>query len=295
MINDIATNIGGLYTAIVTPFDKEQNLRLDYVPAILEFQRKGGVDGVVVCGTNGEGTSLSVQERKALLEAVMTQRGDLKVIAGTGAANLPETIELSRHAAALEVDATLVLPPFFLKKVTDEGLANYFRAVMNAVAIPTLLYNIPQITAITITDTVLALLKGHPNLAGLKDSTGDWNSTIKFIENYPELQVFCGSDLIAGKAWVANAAGCISGSANSFPEFCADIRDAHRAGKETEAAQSRLTAAAQILVKYPFISYSKVVMAHRGLPEMSVRSPLVDMSPEQAKALLGELDFTSLT
>ena len=294
MTNDISVNLGGLYTAIVTPFDKEQRLRLDYVPAILEFQRKGGVDGVVVCGTNGEGTSLSVLERKALLESVMANRGDLKVIAGTGTANLPETIELSQHAADMGVDATLVLPPFFLKKVTDEGLANYFQQVMNMVAIPTLLYNIPQMTAVTITDGVLALLKGHPSLAGLKDSTGDWNSTSNFIENYPELQVFCGNDLIAGKAWAANASGCISGSANSFPELCADIRDAHRAGKGLDEAQSRLTTAAQTLVKFPFISYSKVVMAHRGLPEMSVRSPLVDMSQEQAKALLAELDFTSL-
>ena len=294
MITQELSRLKGLYTAIVTPFDRDQRLRTDYVPELLEFQRKGGVDGVVVCGTNGEGTSLSVAERRTLLEAVMTHKGDLKVIAGTGTANLPETMELTQHAAESGADATLVLPPFFLKKVTEEGLADYFKRVLDATSIPTLLYNIPQMTAVTISGGVLERLQGHPNLAGLKDSTGDWNSTQRFIRDYPELLVFCGNDLIAGKAWAAGAAGCISGSANSFPELCAAIRDAYRAGEELDEAQAKLTAAATALTKYPFIGYSKTVMARRGLPEMFVRSPLVDLSGDEATALLNDLDFTSL-
>src|SRR5262245_57715143 len=115
----------GLITAILTPFDDKGRLALEHYPALLDFQRRAGVDGVVVCGTNGEGTSLSVAERKQALETVMEHRGNLTVVAGTGAASPVDAVELTRHAAEVGANAALVLPPFFFKNPTTEGLANY--------------------------------------------------------------------------------------------------------------------------------------------------------------------------
>lgn len=286
--------LNGLHTAIITPFDRHGDLKLECVPSLLEYQRRAGIDGVVVCGTNGEGTSLSINERKSLLETMLEHRGGLKVIAGTGAGNLPETLELTKHAAESGADAALVLPPFFLKKITDEGLANWFRSVLDSADLPVLLYNIPQMTSIPITDGVLERLDGHPKLAGLKDSTGDWNSFSHYAETYPQLQIFCGSDLIAGKAWSSGAAGSISGTANSFPELCGAIRDAFRTGKNVQEAQDRLTSVCRILLEYSFISNNKTVMASRGLPETFVRAPLADMTQEQTSKMLEELRDSGL-
>jgi 4-hydroxy-tetrahydrodipicolinate synthase len=286
----------GLLTAIVTPFDLEGRLALEAMPALLEFQRHAGIDGVVVCGTNGEGTSLSVEERKRLLETVLEHRQDLTVIAGTGATSLTDALDLTRHAAEVGADAALVLPPFFFKEPTDEGLAAFFRPILDAADLPILLYNIPPFTAVSITDGVLNRLAGHPNLAGVKDSGGDWARTQALLANYPDLVIFPGSDYQAMQGYLAGAAGSISGGANPFPEIVAAVRDACRPdlAHKTEAlspeeAQARLTRMTDILRGYPLIAFSKSVLAHRGLPRLGVRPPLINLTPAQESSLIDEL------
>ena len=282
----------GLMTAILTPFDREGRLALEHMPALLDFQRQAGIDGVVVCGTNGEGTSLSVAERKQALESVMEHRGSLTVVAGTGASSVTEAVELTRHAAEVGAAAALVLPPFFIKNPTAPGLANYFRPVLDAADLPILLYSIPQMTAVPIRDDLLDLLVGHPNLVGLKDSQGDWARTQAILTRYPHLLVFPGSDMLAANGWEAGCIGCISGGANAFPEVVAGVRDAYRmypGGPEVQAAQKRLSALAEITLRYPLIGVSKSVLAHRGLPRLGVRPPLVNLTAAQEEAVLNEL------
>ena len=286
---DKSRYLQGVLTAILTPFDLGGNLALEHYPALLAFQRDAGIDGVIVCGTNGEGTSLSVEERKRALEAVMADRAGLTVVAGTGAAGIMDAVELTQHAAQAGADAILVLPPFFYKNPSAQGLADYFRQVMDAADIPALLYNIPQHSAVTITDEVLHLLRDHPNLAGIKDSTGDWDSTRHYIETYPQLQVFAGSDRLASRSF-ALGANSISGGANAFPELLSAVRDgARKSAAEGEAAQARLDAAVDIMTRYPLIAVSKSVLAHRGLPRLGVRPPLVNLMPAQEESLLMEL------
>ena len=116
MENEKTQRLRGVLTAILTPFDAAGNLALPHFPALLDFQQAAGIDGVVVCGTNGEGTSLSVVERKRVLETVMAHRGNLTVIAGTGAASVTDAVDLTRHAAEVGADAALILPSFFFQK-----------------------------------------------------------------------------------------------------------------------------------------------------------------------------------
>jgi 4-hydroxy-tetrahydrodipicolinate synthase len=284
--------LSGLSTAILTPFDAHGDLKLEHMPALLEFQRAAGVDGVVVCGTNGEGTSLSVDERKQTLEAVLAHREGLLVIAATGAASVTDAVELARHAGEVGADATLILPPIFYKTPTAQGLADYFRRALDAADLPALLYNIPQFSAITITDEVLALLVYHPNLAGIKDSTGDWHSTSHFITAYPHLRIFPGSDTLLARGAAAGAAGAISGGANAFPEVIAGVLRAHHEQPEGDGAalaQKRVDALISITKRYPLIAVSKSVIAHRGLPRLSVRPSLVDLTPAQEASLLTDL------
>jgi 4-hydroxy-tetrahydrodipicolinate synthase len=280
----------GLFTATLTPMDRQGELALERFPALLEFQQRAGIDGVVVCGTNGEATSLSVEERQQALEAVLAHRGALTVLAGTGAASLTDAIALTRHAAG--ATAALVLPPFFYKDPGTAGLAAYFRAILDAADLPILLYNIPQQSAVAISDALLEQLAGHPNLAGLKDSTGDWQSTSHFLTRYPHLRVFAGSDRLASLCYTHGGAGCISGGANAFPEVVAAVRDAYRAdpgGPSLQNAQDRLTALAAITARYPLLAVNKSILAHRGLPRLGVRPPLVNLTPTQEESLLAAL------
>jgi len=287
-----APKLRGLSTAILTPFDAHGDLKLEHMPSLLDFQRQAGIDGVVVCGTNGEGTSLSVTERKQTLEAVMAHRGGLLVVAATGAASVTDAVDLTGHAETVGADGALVLPPIFYKSPTSQGLADYFRRVMDAADLPCLLYNIPQFSAITITDEVLALLADHPNLTGIKDSTGDWTSTSHFITAYPQLRIFPGSDRVLARGLAAGAAGAISGGANAFPELIVAVHTAYEAqpdGQDATEAQKRLDGVIDITVRYPLVAVSKSVIANRGLPRLSVRSPLVDLSRTQEESLLVEL------
>lgn len=277
-------------TAILTPFDLQGKLALEHFPALIEFQRQAGVDGLVVCGTNGEGTALSVVERKQALETAMAHRGDLKIVAGTGATSVTDALELTRHAADLGVDAVLVLPPFFSKKPSARGLADYFLRVLDTTDVPTLLYNIPQFTEVAITDDLMELLTGHPNLAGIKDSAGVWTRTEEYIRTYPNLRIFAGSDRLDAACYAAHGAGCISGGANAFPEFLVAVRDAsHRSAEEADRAQTQLNALLDIMARYPFLSSSKSILTQRGLPRLGVRPPLTVLEPGMESRLFVEL------
>lgn len=286
-----AAKLRGVITAINTPFHADGRLALEYMPALLEFQKAAGIDGVIVAGTNGEGTSLSVEERKLLLETVLKHKDGLLVIAGTGAAAVTDALELTRHAAAVGADGALVLPPFFFKNPSDEGVAAYFRPLLAQCDLPILLYNIPQYSAVPITHTLMSLLADYPNLSGVKDSTGDWESSREFLLKYPHLHIFTGSDRLVARALRHKAAGGISGAANCFPEV---IKAAWKAWERNDdngldRAQQRIDVLLDILHRYPPMAVSKSVLAHRGLPRLSVRPPLVDLTPTQERALISEL------
>ena len=229
----------GLMTAILTPFDLQGELALEHFPALIEFQRQAGIDGLVVCGTNGEGTALSVAERKQVLETAMAHRGDLQIVAGTGATSVTDAVELTRHAAQVGVDAVLVLPPFFSKNPSAQGLADYFLRVLDAVDLPVLLYNIPQFSAVAITDELLGAAEGASESGGHQGQRGEWARTQEFITRYPELRIFVGSDRLDAPCYAAGGAGCISGGANAFPEFLVAVREAFRAARRRRSRRRR--------------------------------------------------------
>lgn len=289
MNHPATTRLRGLLTAILTPFDHVGNLALNHFDALIDFQRSAGVDGLVVCGTNGEGTSLSVAERKQTLETALKYRGGLTVVAGTGGTSMTDAVELTRHAADVGADAALVLPSFFYKNASAIGQADYFQRVMDAANLPILLYNIPQFTGVHITDEMIDRLISHPNLAGIKDSAGDWERTHALIQKYPNLIIYAGSDLLAAHSYSAGGA-CISGGANAFPEVVAAIRNAHQhPSGDLEQAQKRMDSLAAITLRYPLIAVSKSVLAHRKLPRLGVRPPLVNLTDAQETDLIAEL------
>lgn len=275
----------GVYTALVTPLTKSGEVDYSLFRILLRWQREQGVKGVVVCGTTGEGTLLSVDERERAIATVRECAADLKVIAGTGCANLPETIRLSRFAQQQGCDAILVIPPFYYKGVSDEGLVAYYMRLLDAVDIPVLLYNYPELAGVDITPTVVEGLLDYPHLIGLKDSSGNWETTLSFLLRFPRLQIFVGAESLLADALASGAAGCVSGLANAFPELMVEIDAASRRGEDTTLLNERLMAVMKVVDAMPFIPAIKRICAWRGLPEMAVRPPLRELSAQQADML----------
>ncbi len=279
----------GVYTALVTPFGRDGSLRLRDVPALVDFQRAAGVDGLVVGGTNGEGISLSVAERKRLLEAVLEHAHGLEVIAATGASALPDALALTRHACKCAVAAVLVLPPFYFKNVAPQGVAAYYRAVVRSSTVPVVLYSIPQFSAVPITPRILKLLIGMPHLAGVKESSPERGPGMTLLDRYPSLKVFVGNDLYLADMLRAGAAGVISGTANAFPELIVAVAKAVREGVDPAASQARLDAAIGIMNSCPIVGAAKAVLEARGIARISVRPPLVMPSAQQQRVLFARL------
>ena len=127
------TDLPRVVPAAVTPFSLGgAELQLDFIPQHMAYLEHRGADGLLTLGTNGEGVSLSMQERKDVIDAVLTHRGRLQIFAGTGCAALPETVELSRYAIERGVDAVMIVPPFYFKSIETPGLIAYYEAVLSA-------------------------------------------------------------------------------------------------------------------------------------------------------------------
>ena len=277
--------------AAVTPLSEGgARLMLDWVPQHLAYLEHRGADGVLTLGTNGEGPSLSLEERRQMIDAVTTHRGRLAVFAGTGCASLPETIELSRYALDRGVDAVMVVPPFYFKQLSEEGLLAYYEALLSALPAErkVLLYNIPSVSGVEISFALVdALAERFPErLLGLKDTSGDVARTAAYVERYPQLAIYNGNDDGYAEAVAAGVVGAISASANVFPDNVAWVRRVHDEGGDVAAAQAELSAIGALIGRFPSPSAIKHLL-HRvaGLPLTHVRPPLRDLTPDEADEL----------
>lgn len=280
--------IEGLIAATPTPFGEDGTVDFDYVLEHLDFLRMRGVNGVVPCGTNGEGPSLSLAERKELIRTVTENKGDMFIIAGTGCSSLPETIEMTRLAERAGADAALVVPPFFFKDVPLRGLVAYYSEVLRSTSLPILLYNIPQFSAVEITHDLVDRLSDFPNLLGIKDSAGDLGKFKTYCTQFPQLSIYVGADTLIEKTADLQISGVISGLANAFPELIRETMEQSAKGMGAQMQQKvdRLT---KIFSRYPIFASNKCALTLRGLPQTYVRPPLVDLTEDEKRSLETEL------
>jgi 4-hydroxy-tetrahydrodipicolinate synthase len=280
-----------LHVALVTPFASPHGAPdLAAIAPHIRWLEAQGVDGIVPCGTTGEGPSLSLAERKAVIDACLAARGSLQVMPGTGCANLPETIEATRYALERGADAAMVLPPFFFKGLSDTGLLQYYRAVCDALPANAkiVLYHIPPVSQIAITTGVIdGLMESHPQMIyGLKDSGGDAEYTTLLIKRYPSMKIFTGGAPLYTRAIADGAAGGIFAIANIFASELRAIRDATAQAAE---AQARAVAVTNIFKNYGAVSAIKALMPRLDLPASSCRVPLTNMSEAEAEALWNQV------
>lgn len=285
-------SLAGTFPAIVTPFAQGGGrVDLDWIGGHLAYLRRRGADGVLALGSNGEGPSLSLAERKEVLDAVFRERPDdgLAVMAGSGCAALPETVELSNYALERGADALLIVPPFYFKDISDEGLLAYYESVLAELpaGARVFLYNIPQMSGVGISHAVLdGLLQRFPDrLAGLKDTSGQLATLQGYLQSFPSLSVFTGSDGLAAAGDRLGAVGCISGVANVFPDLMGAPAKA-ASEEERDAAQAAIDRVRGLVHAYPSPSVLKhLLRIVAGLPQTYVRPPLRDLTPADAADL----------
>lgn len=285
----------GAFAASVTPFTPGGlQLDLDWIPRHLAYLEQRGADGVLALGTNGEGPSLSLDERRRVVDTVLAHKRKLWVYIGTGCASLTDTIEISRYAHEAGADGLMIVPPFYYKRVDDEGLIAYYDAVLKALpgGARVLLYNIPAMSGVEITDGLLDYLTGrYPRqVVGIKDTSGSLQRLKRYVTRYPGLAVYCGSDGLVARGFRAGAVGAISAVANVFPEHVRAAREASLSGERGEGEQAAIDGVRGLLGRYPPQSAIKhALRIVGGLPQAHVRPPLRDLTPAEAAGLEREL------
>jgi 4-hydroxy-tetrahydrodipicolinate synthase len=299
--------LAGVYAAAVTPLRpgsptgnmNESPLDLGSVPALARFLASRGCHGIVLFGTTGEGPSFSPSEREGLMRAACAVRDELpgfRLIAGTGTPSLSETIELTRLAFDLGYEAALVVPPYYFRNATDEGLFLWFSELIRK-AVPAdkyiLGYHFPRVAGIGFSIDLLARLKdAFPvQFAGIKDSSHDADLARSLGEKFgTDMVVLTGTDTYLQMAMQNRAAGCITAPANVLSPGLREIWDGVQAGQDVSEAQARVDHQRHILEKYPPFPAALKALLHRlhGFPRWPVRPPLVDMVPEAEERLVEE-------
>ena len=274
----------GVHVAAITPFTQEGAIDAPYFVRLLAHFEAQGAQGVVVAGSTGEGASLSAPEKTQLYELAVQSKGRLKIIAGVLSCSLDETLYLARQAAKVGCDALMVAPPFYYP-ATLEGLVAYYRAVLDACRLPVILYNIPQRTRVKLTPALVDALGEHPNLHGIKDSSGSVRSLRQFLRYAPRLRVWVGEEKLLMQCLLGGGAGSISGLANVYLPRMVALCRAFEQGADCGGLQSIIDAAADAIDAFPAPANFKCALALTGFPQASVRPPLSDLTETQRAQL----------
>ena len=301
-MND-SQRIRGVLSPVVTPF------KADLSPDPERFVRQcrwllSQNVGLAVFGTNSEANSLSVEEKIELLDRLIAAGLDpARMMPGTGHCALLDSVRLTAHAMKLGCGGVLMLPPFYYKGVSDDGLFRSFAEVIERVGESRLrvyVYHIHPVSQVPITTGLVErLLKAYPaQVAGMKDSGGDWKNTQAFLDAFAKsgFDVFAGSETFLLQNMRHGGAGCISATANVNPGPIAKLFDTWQAA-DADTQQARLDEIRATFAKFPMIPALKAAIAHYAgdASWTTVRPPLVDLVPEQAQALVTELDQRQFT
>jgi 4-hydroxy-tetrahydrodipicolinate synthase len=291
--------LSGVYAAALTPLRSDLSPDTEAVVPFLSFLASRGCNGALIFGTTGEGPSFSPEERKAVFQAAIRVREEypnFRLLAGTGTPSLGETIELTKLAFELGFDAVVTLPPYYFRKVNDEGLFHWFEQVIRK-AVPSdgflFGYHIPSTAGIGFSFELIARLKDSfpTQFAGIKDSSHDETFTRALGEKFGvDLTVFNGTDSDFTLALQNHAAGCITALANIISPSLREIYDLFIQGKDTSAVQAGVSEQRHLLEKYqPFPPLLKALLArYHHQPRWPVRPPLVELSKEDEEEVVRE-------
>ena len=275
-------HLQGTFTALVTPFNRDGSLDLPALDALVDSQMAAGINGLVPCGTTGEAATLSAQERDQLIARVAQRvSGRGAVIAGTGANGTAASIENQRRAKDVGATHGLVVTPYY-NKPTQEGLYRHYCAIVEAVDLPLIIYNVPSRTACDIKPETVVRLAKVPRIVGIKEATGDLDRLAPIRAANEHFALLSGDDATTCPFVLMGGDGVISVVSNVVPAEMVTLVQAARAGRSIEARQqhNRLRA----LIAALFIESNpipvKAAMALQGHIQETYRLPLCEMRPE---------------
>jgi 4-hydroxy-2-oxoglutarate aldolase len=293
----------GIIPALTTPFDAQGALALDRLRENIAAYNRTGLSGYLAVGSTGESVLLDRAEFEKVLAAVREAAAPGRIlIAGTGVDSTAETISRTEVAATLGYNCALVCTPYFFKPMMrTEVLTEHYRRVADASRIPILLYSVPQFTGVAIESDLAARLAEHPNIAGMKDSSGNVARVGAILASVPEtFQLLTGAATTVYPSMQLGAKGAILALADFLPELCVALYDAVavRDGRTSLELQRRILQASNRIVGAPGIAGVKYAMDCRGYYGGPVRRPLLPLDEAQkreVKAVIAALVPTSAT
>ena len=285
----------GVLPALVTPFREDERIDFGVWQAIIDRLIAARVDGLFVCGSQGEFCALSNEERRVALRFCrQAAAGRVPVYGNVGAVTTAESVELAQAAQSAGVDVIVVVTPYYIKP-TQQELADHYIEVCRAVNLPVMAYNYPLHGGVDLAaETLGRIASVCENLIGVKDSSGRLEQALAYLECAPgrRLAVFEAYDNLILPALEKGCAGTVTASANLCPKLFVDLYRAHREGRREEAArlQSLATEVGEIHGLHPFPVPMKEALRMAGMPVGNCRRPLRPMPPEGRQRLAAILE-----
>jgi 4-hydroxy-tetrahydrodipicolinate synthase len=286
----------GVIAPVLTPFGEDGNPDARRFVDHARWLIDEGCTGLAPFGTTSEANSLGLDERMELLEELVDDGIDAATLMpGTGMCSLADAIMLTRHAMDLGCGGVLMLPPFYYKGPSEEGLFRFFAEVIEGVdddKLKVYLYHIPPVAQVGFSLPLIGrLIKEFPDtVVGLKDSSGDWSNTAAILQAYPGMEVFPGSEVFLLDGLRKGAAGCISATCNVSAAAIRNVHDNWK-GQDADALQAGITALRKAIQAFPMIPALKALIAHyRGDPAWAkVRPPFTELPAAEADKVIRTL------
>ena len=279
---------GRVSTAMVTPFDHKGHIDFNKTTQLVNHLIDNGTDSLVVAGTTGESPTLSKEEKIALFQHVVKVVDKrVPVIAGTGSNNTYATIELTRKAEEIGVDAIMIVAPYY-NKPNQEGLYQHFKAAAEATSLPVMVYNIPGRSVANIQPETIIKLAEIPNIVAAKEASGDLNAMTKIIANTPEdFLLYSGDDGLTLPVLAIGGTGIVSVASHVIGNEMQAMVDAFFSGRNADAAKlhQRLLPIMQGLFAAPSPAPVKTALQLKGLDVGSVRLPMVPLTEQERSAV----------
>lgn len=287
--------------ASLTPIRNDSSIDSERFASHVNWLLDSGCDAAVLFGTTGEGNSFSVGERKEAVDSLLEAGvAPTRLVVGTGCCALPDTLELTNHALARGINSVLVLPPFYYKTASDQGIFDTFAKLIADIddsRLKIILYHFPKMAVVSFSPELIAkLVESFPEqIVGIKDSTGDQAHTQMLNERFPTLDVYAGSEMFLLDYLRSGGVGCISATANVTAELAAQVRDAIDSA-DADSLQMRLSAVRSAFEQFPLTGALKGYLALESLDDdwTNVREPLSCLDRSQVADLalaLSDLEY----
>ncbi len=289
----------GVLPAAMTPFRDNLSVDFDALAAFYKHMLGLGCDGIICMGTTGEAASLSFDERIAILEHVEQAGLAGRVIAGTGCCNMPESVGLAKKAYETGMAGILVMPPFFYRPASQEGVFAFYARMIEMIGaqmLPLYIYDFPKMSGTDIElETIARLREAFPGIiAGLKNSSGDFMEMKRQSAAFDDFDVFSGTEEYLLEGLQAGLAGSISAGFNILAAEAIRLMQ-NRQSRDAETIQQNLSAKRRVIAQYPLIAAVKGLQAHKSGDKawLNIRAPLMPLDNDALRRLQRQLEEVS--